>query len=435
MEYPYIVPCRCEHPVIILNPLVNELVAQYHNYTLRGKEYLVNSKKSLLYGFQTYYLQPKSAHITHDDLHSCFVTDYSDGKKYPLYLEVACGHCEICRASHVNEFVERCKLETQLYDCKPLFLTLTYDEVHKKECGLCLRDVQLFFKRLRINLYRKGYREKIRYALVGEYGRHTHRPHYHAIIWNLSCKSFVSYSEIRGLIEKSWSNGFCMLRLVQPCNDKAFYYTAKYLRKDCHVPSGCNKPFLVSSNRNGGIGSAFYYGLREHVRQTLNTKLKYVNKWSHKVADVAINRYALNKLLPSFSRSLPYSVRTRVKRFVLYYRYLYQTGVDDVNILAFRDTYEHIISIMPRYMYIEPSPFVHHSLVNVSHDVMLRSMLDDEECLRRVMRLDLETAFVLSNLRDLFVMKLLATRMDFNISNLVYKYRRQREMSHNYEVL
>lgn len=387
----------------------------------------------MLYETKTSRFKPQFYGVTESDLCNCYVTDYRSGKSFPIYLQVPCGHCEVCRHSKVSSLVQRCKLETMMYNCKPIFLTLTYDELHKKDCGVCLRDVQLFFKRLRINLCRKGYREKIRYVLVSEYGKRTSRPHYHAILWNLHANTLVSYREVRSIIEKSWSNGFCMLRLVDPTNDKGFYYTAKYLAKDSHVPCGCNSTFCVSSNRGGGIGSSWFFSQREHVCKTLNTKLKYVNKWSHKVADVQLNRYALNKLLPSFSRSLPYSIKKRVRRFVLYYRFLYQ--VRDENFLAFKDTYNRVMSVFPKYMYIESSRHIRSSCIDIPYNTLYRTMLDDEECISRVLDRDLDYFYRLSFLRDKYIEKLLRNALYVDLSSLSYKYRIEREYSEQREVL
>lgn len=429
-----VVQCRCEHPTIIISPLLPELLAKYRNYTIRGKEYIISkSYKSLLYGTNKSKFSVQNLHITEDDLCSCYVTDYRNNKTYPIYLAVPCGHCEICRHAKVTSLVQRCKLETMMYNCKPIFLTLTYDDLHKKECGVCLRDVQLFFKRLRINLCRKGYREKIRYVLVSEYGKRTSRPHYHAILWNLHASSLVSYREIRDIIAKSWSYGFCMLRLVDPSNDKGFYYTAKYLSKDSNVPRGCNKTFCVSSNRGGSIGAPWFYSQRRHVAETLNTNLKYVNKWSHKVAAVQLNRYALNKLLPSFSRSLPYSIKKRVRRFVLYYSYLRE--LKDINYLSFKETFNRVMCIFPKYMYIETFDHVRHNLIDVPFNSMLRFLLEDEERILRVIDRDLDYYYYLSQRRDVFIEKLLRTVVSVDLTSLSYKYRIEREYAAQREVL
>lgn len=436
MKELHILPAHCEHPDIILNPLVPELVAKYRNYTLRGVEHIFSkSFKSLLYAFKPSFFNPKSLGITYNDICSCYITDFSNGERYPLYIQVPCGHCEICKHNKMMSFVERCKLETQLYDCLPFFITLTYDEFNKKECGVYLRDVQLFFKRLRINLFRKGYRSKIRFVLVSEYGTKTHRPHYHTIIWGLRPTDILSYREIGDLIEKSWSNGFITFRLINTRDDKAFFYTAKYLSKDCYIPEGCNKPFMVSSNRGGSIGAGYYKQLREHLISTLNTKLKYVNKWSHKVADVRLDGYALNKLLPSFSRSVPYSIKTRVRRFVLNYRYL--ENLDDINYLPFKDTFKQVCSVFPKYFYVDVLSNFRPSLMgDKSYQKVIHEMLDDEPKILKVLSMDnLDDLYKLSLYRFPFIDKLMSVAKPIDLLSLSYKYRRQREVSHEFDVL
>ena len=295
--------CICENPQIIINPLIEELVAQHGNITIKGVETKYKSYKRKLYDFKKSSIHPRSLGIGRDALDSCFVCDSVTKEHYPVYLEVPCGHCDVCKQSKVNAFVHRCKLETFNYSCQPLFITLTYDENNKKECGVCLRDVQLFFKRLRINLVRKGFREKIRYALCSEYGRRTHRPHYHAILWNLRQTDILSYREITGLIEKSWSYGFCMCRLIDPRNDKAFYYTSKYLRKDNIVPAGCNKTFMVCSNRGGSIGAPFIDRIAESIRRCRNTKFLISNKWNGKVEPLQYNQVQTGGHLFSISKA------------------------------------------------------------------------------------------------------------------------------------
>lgn len=309
----------CSNPQIILNPLVADLVAEHGNYTLRGHEVTLYKYRNLLYDFKVSSINPKKLEIKREDLDSCFVTSRYDGEHFPLYLEVPCGHCEVCKNSKINAFVHRCKLETMCYDCKPLFLTLTYDEEHRKKDGVNLRDCQLFFKRLRINLQRAGIRSKIRYVLVAEYGKRTHREHYHAILWNLSADNFHSFREINKIIERSWSNGFIMSRLVEPCNDKAFFYTAKYLRKDCRVPDGCSETFILSSNRGGGIGARYLDSIAKVFRKNCPTRFEFSNRFSNKVEKLQFNRYVLNRLLPSVSRSLPVGLKRDVREFLLNY--------------------------------------------------------------------------------------------------------------------
>lgn len=311
---------QCNSPQVIIHPLAYDNISKYKNYYIRDVEYKpLNCLNHLVYEKSLSFLSPNKNKISRDDIEHCYVVDSSTGERYPLYMEVPCGHCEICSESKVNSFVHRCKLETMCYDCKPIFLTLTYNEENKPKNGVSVRHVQLFFKRLRINLQRAGYRERLRYVLVAEYGRNTHRPHYHAILWNLHASDLLDLKQINQILEKSWHNGFILSRFVEPSNDKAFYYTAKYLRKDCDVPSGCSETFVLSSRGNGGIGKPYLKQLPCSIVERANVNVRFLNKFSSKSEPIQFNRYIINHLLPSFSRSLPVGIKTDLRNFMLSY--------------------------------------------------------------------------------------------------------------------
>lgn len=230
----------CEKPRIIINPQLPSLISKYGIYQIRDKVHNVSVRNghpnwNYLYNFDYRPFSVKNNHIIREDLDKCFVLS-PEGEMFPIYLEVPCGHCILCKNAKVNSFVERCRLETQLYDSKPWFITLTYDDEHLPQSGVQVRHVQLFMKRFRINLERAGYTSKLRYCAVGEYGKNTHRPHYHLLVWNLNCFDTKAYTEVSSILDNSWKFGYNMHRLVDPSNDKAFYYTAKYLRKDGKVP-------------------------------------------------------------------------------------------------------------------------------------------------------------------------------------------------------
>lgn len=413
----------CEHPQIIINPLAIEAIAQYGNYILRGKKIVLHRSKSLLYAFKKKNISPRLLNITSNDVDTCFVDTCNAVKSVPLYLQVPCGHCVHCKNSKVNSFVDRCRLETQLYDSAPLFLTLTYNEESNKKINNCLskRDVQLFLKRLRINLYRKGYKKRLRYCFVGEYGKRTKRAHYHAILWNLGQSDILSYQEIRAIIEKSWSNGFIMLRQIDPSNDKAFYYTSKYLRKNNDdLPDGKTKPFLVCSNRNGGIGARFIDRFRDQIAK-FNTNIQYVNKWNSKPCKMQMSRYVLNRLCPSLSRSLsaPFgrSLKTVVRDFlrsVSYFRLVRHTNYYD---------YEKKAEVVSKFF----SPYFFCPFYRVSETLStcfrdsseaLRTLLDTEPCVDRA----LSRGYAFYNwaqkvqaLRDAYLIKLFANVEEVNL--------------------
>lgn len=116
-------------------------------------------------------------------------------KKYvsrllPIGTVVPCGKCFECLQKRRAEWSFRLKEELKVSETA-YFITLTYDEDHLilTESGnptLAKKDLQDYFKRVRTE------NPKLRYYAVGEYGGKTHRPHYHAIVFNSDSVSLVS---------------------------------------------------------------------------------------------------------------------------------------------------------------------------------------------------------------------------------------------------
>lgn len=177
---------------------------------------------------------------------------------------VPCGKCIGCRIDYSHDWSSRLCIELKDNDYKAVFVTLTYDNAHlmHDEFGdpvLHVRDVQLFFKRLR----KKFPDKRIRFYLAGEYGPKTHRPHYHAIIYGLSLEDFPDLevfdcnelgqpyyrSDSFGCI---WSLGYIMMSPVtqKTCAYVARYCCKKYFRllsdDDISVPE-----FTLCSRRPG----------------------------------------------------------------------------------------------------------------------------------------------------------------------------------------
>lgn len=100
-------------------------------------------------------------------------------------IRLPCGRCIGCRLEYSRWWALRCVNEASLYQ-QNSFITLTYNDKNIPPGGtLVKRDLQLFFKRLRKEVG-KSDNGKIRYFACGEYGDNTHRPHYHAILFNYS---------------------------------------------------------------------------------------------------------------------------------------------------------------------------------------------------------------------------------------------------------
>lgn len=95
---------------------------------------------------------------------------------------VQCGKCMQCLKRRQNGWAFRLK-QQQKVATSAIFLTLTYEEPETTFNGhhtLNKRHYQLFIKKLR-----KQTSAPLKYYMCGEYGTQTHRPHYHAILYNL----------------------------------------------------------------------------------------------------------------------------------------------------------------------------------------------------------------------------------------------------------
>lgn len=133
-------------------------------------------------------------------------------------LPFGCGQCLPCRINRRRLWTHRIMLES-LKHGQSCFVTLTYSP-DKIPLGNSLRpaDTQLWLKRVRKAV---GSKMKIRYFLVGEYGDHTQRPHYHVALFGLGMES-------RLLLHEKWSNGHIF---VGDLTKDSAQYIAGYVTK------------------------------------------------------------------------------------------------------------------------------------------------------------------------------------------------------------
>jgi len=138
---------------------------------------------------------------------------------------------------------------------KNCFITLTY--ANPAPPCLSKRDLQLFFKRLR-KLCR------LRYFAVGEYGKATHRPHYHAIVYGMDFlgHSYPITDKLYGheILDKAWGKGLCS---VAECNLQTIQYVAGYVNKKI----GDSDTFNLMSRRPG-IGHTWLDRYRDDIVRT-----------------------------------------------------------------------------------------------------------------------------------------------------------------------
>lgn len=232
----------------------------------------------------------------------------------PRDIQVPCGHCIGCRLDYARQWANRCVLELDHHNGKAVFITLTYSP---EFCPIAHFDVngnptytlvkehfQLFMKRLRKHFEPT----QIRFFACGEYGSHTLRPHYHAIIYGLTIADFTDAVQFGSnefkqpyyssdTLNKIWKQGFTSLANVswQTCAYVARYNTKLYQTDSLLFDSlGILRPFILMSRRPG-IGG-FY--AEEHPEDLSKSVIYFEdnNASTNAVNEIRMPKYLFNKL-------------------------------------------------------------------------------------------------------------------------------------------
>ena len=207
-------------------------------------------------------------------------------------LNLGCGKCLACRIQKRKEWSMRLWHELAYYD-KSVFLTLTYDDNHMPDNeSLRLRDLQLFFKRLRKSL-NKSNSKPIKYFACGEYGTSTLRPHYHAIVYGLGLDRKDKRMVIDNWPHCDWTVDSIRRKSFGLVEAKSINYVAGYIHsklsgreaREVYDDTGREPVFRILSQ---GIGKQFALDNRKQLQEqgcvTMNG-IKY-----------AIPRYYINTL-------------------------------------------------------------------------------------------------------------------------------------------
>ena len=165
-----------------------------------------------------------------------------------------CGQCIGCRLDKSRSWANRMMMELK-YHQSAFFITLTYDDEHLPmtyyhtdddgvideayQVGTLVKsDLQKFMKRLRrYQEYHYGNKDVMFYA-CGEYGSHTHRPHYHLIVYDVIFDDLKKFGRSRAgnfqyysseTLSKLWPYGFHGISYVswETCAYVARYVTKK----------------------------------------------------------------------------------------------------------------------------------------------------------------------------------------------------------------
>lgn len=194
--------------------------------------------------------------------------------------EFDCGVCPECLRKKSNYWALKCTAQAKTMS--GMMITLTYDQYVRDSSGNIIgerlpddmsvhkRDVQLFIKRLRKYIEYYGNGEKIKYLISAEYGKRTHRPHYHAIIFGYTFTDIVPYKKSKrgnmiyksATLNKIWKNGICTVDSIN-INGAVARYCTKYCMKD----AGAADTFMVFSR---GIGD-------DYLLRNFNGKNYYVD--------------------------------------------------------------------------------------------------------------------------------------------------------------
>lgn len=305
----------CENPTIIVNPNVNQLVYQYHNYVLDGEFHYVADVRHFAQGHKLKYFSPRRQGVTMDNIENFGVL--TDNGLEPMFFAVPCGKCVLCRENKASEWSFRALCENQSSISQPLFVTLTFKPKYRHNDGIHKEDIQLFMKRLRRNLDKRGIEHNIRYFACGEYGKKSKVPHYHLILWNFPRENFGTITSCLHFVEDAWriavkdrlgriqyntdgspitdSIGFAY---CVNCEKGAISYVMKYMRKDCVIPQGCRPTFFLSSRKHGGIGAL-------HFKQYIDFYRNNPDCLEFTVHD-KFSGYSQTKTLPAYFRRMVY---------------------------------------------------------------------------------------------------------------------------------
>lgn len=188
-----------------------------------------------------------------------------------------CGQCMPCRINKQRVWVHRLELEATQHD-QNCFLTLTYDDQHLPADGsLDVKTLQDFIKRLR----RRFDPLRLRYLACGEYGDHSWRPHYHAVLFGFpTCVKLKTQYDKNGIrccdhcrkVEEIWGNGNVYLGTAEAQSFRYVcgYVTKKMTRSD-HPDLNGRQPEFSRMSLKPGIGAGAMEVLSENLPSITST--------------------------------------------------------------------------------------------------------------------------------------------------------------------
>lgn len=163
--------------------------------------------------------------------------------------EYKCGCCPECLGERARVWTLRCSAQAEVQPA--VMVTLTYDTYIRdtvtgriigervSDFSVCKKDGQKFIKRLREYFSRVKNVDNIKYVLTAEYGKRTHRAHYHAILFGVTFDDLIKYKKSKrgnwiyksATLDKIWKHGICTVDCTN-ISAKVARYCTKYCAKD-----------------------------------------------------------------------------------------------------------------------------------------------------------------------------------------------------------
>lgn len=214
---------------------------------------------------------------------------------------VPCGKCYACINRKLNDIRLRTLYHYAKYNYCAYYVTYTYNnESLPSDNKLSIKNIQDYFKRLRINIKRSDERNiKLSYILSGEYGspKYTQRPHYHAMIFGLPKE--IGGKPAEYYIHQSWGNGFTKIEYIvnQP---KVISYILKYILKDTIL-----KRIYLEKNQKYDNETYFYlisknFGKLDHKQKKLLTKNLFKEKIKEQTTKLLVEVNGHNYAIPRY---------------------------------------------------------------------------------------------------------------------------------------
>jgi len=422
----YILNIECEHPVIIYNRRLSELIGLGYNHFVDANfstdlcpvsrlyatySPLISHYENSItgrYGFRQDFIKNRDEwfrvyNLSYDSIKNIYLINQTTGETEPVFILVPCNHCETCRKKKVESYRRRLLLESCNYSEEPFFITLTIDPKHYPSDpysrSVVTDMIQRFNKRLRRYLSYRGYSTNYKYFFVSEYGSKFGRLHFHGIIYGIhidlydpvanvwSDNNTVRYiSKFSHIIRNVWKLGFSR---TDYCVDSTGAYAMKYIGK-----SSKKKTYSWHSNKLAfDVINLHKKEIQKNAHlQDFPILIRKYSRSSNQYSLIPyyfpIDRYFIRCCYPSYKMSL--SVEFRRLLISCYYdiKKLDNMKIDNKEYIALRshflDCYDIPIDLLKlkemdlRYFY--KLPFVSHSL---SFDKVLDHFIETYDALAK----------------------------------------------------